>query len=46
MTLKDEPKYEYTDFFGLFRNPNLQKLIKTTLNVNIGGIKGNYSGEH
>ena len=46
MKAQDEPKYEFTDFYGLFRNSNLGKLIKRSLNVNIGGIVGNYYGEH
>jgi hypothetical protein len=44
VVLKDEPKIEYIDFFGLSRNSNLQKL--RSLSVNIGGIVGNYYGEH
>ena len=46
VVLKDEPKVEFYDFYGLFRNSNSEKLIKRSLSVDIGGIVGNYYGEH
>ena len=46
MIFKDEPKFEFTDFFGLCGNSNSTKLIRRGLSVTIGGIEGTYYGEH
>jgi hypothetical protein len=46
VVLKDEPKFEFIDFFGLSRNSNFEKMIKISLNVNIDNIEGSYYGEH
>ena len=39
-----EPKFEFEDFFGLFKNSTFEKPIKRSLNVMIDGIKGEYYG--